>query len=323
MKKSFAAAALAFLLMLVLAACSSSGPSDDTESTDETEQPVQSFEFELKDDGTYKITGYYSNGNYPEIEIPAEYEGRAVTEIDRNVFAYKYFGEITIPASIKKIGTGAFSDVRIYTSDSSNYFRVYYDGTLEDWLQIEFAEGANPMTVSSINYDAVSLFYLKSGDDYEELTELSIPEGTQSIGPYQFASFNELTSITLPEGLTEIGESAFQFCTGVEELSLPDSLETIGMYAFSQFGVSGLTFTLPAGVRYIEPFAFQFSRFDELIFENSDDPWAAFSLRGCPADWKTVELEDSSYSYSFDSPEDNVDTLCNGTLSEYYLRRKS
>ena len=177
------------------------------------------------------------------------------------------------------------------------------------------------MSVSSLNYDACSHFYLRSGDDYRELTELNIPQGFSSIGEHQFVSFNAVAKIVIPEGVEEVGGYAFRFCTSVEELSLPASLETMGMYSFSQFGVQDFSFTVPATVRYIEPFAFNLSRFSELIFEDPGDGWAAFSFIGCPSDWKTVELDSYQYSYFFDSPEDNISDLVYGTTGEYYLRR--
>lgn len=315
------AIAITAVLVSALSSCSFSGGGTDTAGDTTAAEPVITFDFELKNDGTYMITDYHCDRNAYKITIPAEHEGKPVTEIGSAAFMNEYFGEITIPASVKKIGENAFDGVRLYTKDSSSDFRVYYDGTLEEWMQIEFYNNSNPMSVSSWNYDACSHFYLRSGDDYRELTELNIPQGFSSIGEYQFVSFNAVTKIVIPEGVEEVGGYAFRFCTSVEELSLPASLETMGMYSFSQFGVQDFSFTVPATVRYIEPFAFNLSRFSELIFEDPGDGWAAFSFIGCPSDWKTVELDSYQYSYFFDSPEDNISDLVYGTTGEYYLRR--
>lgn len=58
-----------------------------------------------------------------------------------------------------------------------------------------------------------------------------------SIGKYAFAAESEtpntrLSQITLPEGLETIGRYAFRYCSALKEVSIPDSVMFIGAYAF-------------------------------------------------------------------------------------------
>lgn len=58
-----------------------------------------------------------------------------------------------------------------------------------------------------------------------------------SIGKYAFAAESEtpntrLSQITLPEGLETIGRYAFRYCSALKEVSIPDSVTFIGAYAF-------------------------------------------------------------------------------------------
>ena len=85
------------------------------------------FDYELNADGTeYRVIG--NRGMSGEVEIPAEYKGKDVTEIGNEVFAWRdEVTGITIPASVTTIALGAFSgwtnsqtiNVRGYTSEAA------------------------------------------------------------------------------------------------------------------------------------------------------------------------------------------------------------
>lgn len=94
-------------------------------------------------DLTYQIGNFvYSiNGNYVEIKeykgkeievvIPSTINNKAVNSIAKYAFDNCTMKTINIPNSIKSVG--AFAFWRCYDLKT-----IYYDGTIEDWLNIKF-----------------------------------------------------------------------------------------------------------------------------------------------------------------------------------------
>ena len=58
-----------------------------------------------------------------------------------------------------------------------------------------------------------------------ENSEVTIPEGVQSIGDYAFCDCSSLTSLTLPSSLQSIGDSAFCDCSSLTSLYIPTGTE--------------------------------------------------------------------------------------------------
>ncbi|MCM1131647.1 MAG: leucine-rich repeat domain-containing protein [Roseburia sp.] len=131
------------------------------------------------------------------------------TIIPNHAFHYfKKFTILTLPKTIESIGIEAFSDC-------SALEHVYYEGSLEDWMNIEISTSnskANPMYYANH-------FYLKNEDTlWEELTHLEIPSTVEVIKQFQFLGFNNLLSVTIPESVTEIKTRAFENCYRLVEL---------------------------------------------------------------------------------------------------------
>ena len=77
-------------------------------------------------------------------------------------------------------------------------------------------------------------------------SEVTIPEGVQSIGDCAFSGCKSLSSLTLPSSLQSIGDSAFSLCSSLSSLTLPSSLQSIGEEAFDYCN-SLSTLYIPAG----------------------------------------------------------------------------
>lgn len=65
------------------------------------------FEWELTDDQGARVKKYI--GSSKTVVIPKEHEGKPVTEIGPNAFAWKYLDSLTIPEGVQKIGDASLS----------------------------------------------------------------------------------------------------------------------------------------------------------------------------------------------------------------------
>ncbi len=195
------------------------------------------------------------------IEIP-----NTITKIGNfQFYGFNNVTSIIIPNSVTNIGYySAFSDCSSLTNITignsvtsigdltfENCYRldkVYYNGSIEDWCNINFADGI----FSSRNSNH---FYLKKDNDWEEVTSIEIPNTITKIGDYQFAGFNNVTSITIPDKVKSIGENAFFSCRCLTNVTIPNSVTSIGWGAFSS--CSNLTnITIGNSVKSIENYAF-------------------------------------------------------------------
>jgi len=73
---------------------------------------------------------------------------------------------------------------------------------------------------------------LLSYAEYDERTEYSIPEGTESIGDGAFMGCNNLISVFIPEGVESIGDAAFMSCNNLKSVFIPASVKEITSSVF-------------------------------------------------------------------------------------------
>ena len=59
-------------------------------------------------------------------------------------------------------------------------------------------------------------------------TEVTVPDGVDSIGDSAFYGCKGLTKLALPQGLKKIGGNAFLGCEGLSYIDIPDGVETVG-----------------------------------------------------------------------------------------------
>lgn len=88
-----------------------------------------------------------------------------------------------------------------------------------------------------------------------DITSITIPSGTTSIGNYSFAGCDGLTSIIIPDSVTSINTNAFYQCSGLTEITIPDSVTSIGNQAFA-YCYSLTSVTIGSGVTSIGNQAF-------------------------------------------------------------------
>ncbi len=126
---------------------------------------------------------------------------------------------LTLPDTLKYIGTVAFSDCRLLKEikipKSVEYIGgnafVYckipsvYINDIKSWCNIVFENAdSNPMR-------RVQTVYI----DGKKVTDITIPSGVESIGEYAFAGFATLKGIVIPDSVKSIGKECFYKCDKV------------------------------------------------------------------------------------------------------------
>ena len=161
--------------------------------------------------------------------------------------------EVTFPASLKTIEKGAFigcrklSEVELpasLTTIQSSVFdscssleTVFYDGSLEQWSQINTSNGfLGYSSPSLVMNDYTAQFILVEDGPFAE----PIPKKTVTITKYTGTE----STMVIPETIggwpvTKIGEAAFQDNTTITSVTIPDSVTEIGANAFA--GCTNLT----------------------------------------------------------------------------------
>lgn len=208
-----------------------------------------------------------------EIAIPAEHNGRPVTEIGKFAFSGSNITRVDIPDSVKIIGENAFSDCpsleRVYMSYNIEVIkaRAFKDCGALKYITL-------PENLREVHEEAFA--YCGA------IQKITLQENVSVIGSRAFMGCSSISRVYLrsphigkiPDGLfkdcsklekvffyygnsiSEIGSRAFCNCVSLSEFNIPEGAEVIGQQAFSGAG-SLESIIISAGVREIGYAAFE------------------------------------------------------------------
>lgn len=165
---------------------------------------------------------YVNNKLLTDLEISDE-----ITEIkDYTFYGCTSLTNVTIPDSVKKIGSASFHGTAYY-NNASNWS--------DDVLYIN-----NHLIRANLEIEGSYV----------------IKEGTKTISDSAFSNCRNLTGITIPDSVTHIYDKAFEFCTRLEDVNFGTGVVYIGNSAFENC-ISLIHLTLPGNLNYIGNFAFR------------------------------------------------------------------
>ena len=177
----------------------------------------------------------------------------SVTEIKQNAFSgCSSLKTIELSNSVTKIEQGCFQ--------SCDWDSLYYNGTIEDWCNIEFQNAnANPLTMCN---SKVRKFYIKNGTgeyiecpkilslDIESVNKYSLVGYVESVtfsnnllslGEGVFSGNKSLVYVDVGNSITEISRNLFNSCDNLVYLTIPSSVTSIGYYSLDCKGLRELT----------------------------------------------------------------------------------
>lgn len=163
------------------------------------------------------------DGSYTSYEIPNGTE-KLKTDAFRS---YTSLASITIPPTIKTVGSYAFKDCT-----SLNRVNIT---DLSAWCGIDFKTAESGSDVSSNPLKTAHRLYMNG----TQIKDLVIPNDVTEIKPYVFYSASGFTSVVIPDSVTTIGSDAFKSCSGLKTVEIGTGITSIDTRAF--YYCSGLT----------------------------------------------------------------------------------
>ena len=224
----------------------------DTASSTKHTTTINGFEctYTVNADNTATITRFYEpDTTYHgyNIDIPEKLDGYTVTAIGNSAFSERYYlSNVTIPQSVKSIGSEAFYRCTAMESltikdAATSIGKGAFRGC--DWLTtVKLGEH-----ITTIGDDAFL--------DCERLDNVTIPDSVTSIGDSAFARCYQLKTLKLGKNIETIGDDhfvgvidgVFFYCTNLSKIIIPEKVKTIERNTF--VGCSNLeSITLPAGL---------------------------------------------------------------------------
>lgn len=189
--------------------------------------------------GTY---AFYKYPNLQSIELPMStttidaygFERAEVVEFKglglQQIYDYCFnnatnLTTVYLSKNLTRLANGVFEG-------ASGVQNFYFDGTPGDWVGIIFVSTSSGPFNSNTVRNSKKAFFKNDNDEYEETTDLIIPEGTTAVRASACNYWNNLTSISIPSTVTSIGSQAFSYCSGITSLNLAEGLTSIGNGAF-------------------------------------------------------------------------------------------
>ncbi len=173
-----------------------------------------------------------------------------VTSIGDNAFtSFEKLKEISIPGTVKSIGSSAFADTGLTSVVIPEGVECIKSGAFIFCFSLENIETPESLTSIGDNIFEQTKWLNNYKDEHEnEMVILNgilidgsqasgdvvIPDGVVNIADYAFEFSTSIKSISMPESVRTIGENAFYSCINLNDIALSENIESIGLSAFDK-----------------------------------------------------------------------------------------
>ncbi len=136
---------------------------------------------------------------------------------------------INVPENVTSIGQSFVN--------CSNLSEIYYEGDIESWCNIKFNDWKdNPMLYAE-------KFYMKGLNcDWNEVTEIIIPDSVTVIGSNQFCGFDNVLNIVISNYTVCVEENAFYKCSSLTNVYYEGTIESWCNISFEVSGSNPMWF---------------------------------------------------------------------------------
>ena len=183
-------------------------------------------EYSPKYDENYVLLAYPA-GRQGAYSIPSTVHGKTIDQVWTSGFeGAADLTDITIPASIGRLGTAAF--------ESTGLTHVTIPGTVQQVDPAVFQNCTSLVSVKLPNGITEIDQYLFA--NCISLQHVDMPDTITKINIYAFHNCTSLTSLALPEGLTSLSVGCFEKCYNLQHVVVPPSVinfpkdDDVGVY---------------------------------------------------------------------------------------------
>ncbi|MES2439062.1 MAG: leucine-rich repeat protein [Verrucomicrobiota bacterium] len=164
------------------------------------------------------------------VTIPPMINGKPVTAIGSQAFAYCGSSVLAVPSGVTTIGSYAFVNCTNLTSITfPETLKSIDESAFHNCIRLETV--VIPKGLTSFGHAFTNCYGLKN---------VVFQQGVTTISDDAFSGCPRLEKIEIPESVTQIGSSAFRSCSKLKNLVLPSGVRTIGDHAFSSSGLVSL-----------------------------------------------------------------------------------
>ncbi len=206
---------------------------DNTDFFNTSSIITNSFEYEILDNDSIKITEYC--GYEKDVIVPGVYDDYNVVAISDNVFSSSV-ETVIIPESVVEIGANAFEsatnlksigvaeDNAVYLSENGMLFDKLQSALIRCPIGFELTNISLPNTTNIISKNAFK--------NCSKIEQVVVSGSVKTIDEYTFYGCASLKEITFPDGLEEIKKAAFAYCSALQNVNIPMDILKICQYAF-------------------------------------------------------------------------------------------
>ena len=261
------------------------------------ENIIRGLVFSTAEEGSGYSVASDKSFDQTSVSIPSHYLGKPVTELDDGAFRNnKTLNSITLPNTLKKIGSSAFAGC-------TSLKTIDVPDSVEQIDSLTFS-GCTNLTSAQLH---TGLKIIKN-NAFERcgLTSIRVPEGVTSIGYNAFCDCTMLSSVKFPSTLTSVSNCltgtqfyndtgnwddgvlyvdgcclAIKFVNGSSQSTINVKVGTT-ILADSVFSSSSInSITLPSGLKYIGEMAFNIANISQINIPNSVEKIGAKAFAGC------------------------------------------